>query len=93
MIFEENRTVSNIEFIQIISMELYQFTYMQTYCLILNSALIIKMIIPKLNLYTSFLSTIPMTMTKLFIREIKKIESKSRSFAVICVCKMYMKIV
>ena len=70
MIFEENRTVSNIEFIQIISMELYQF--LVHCCLILNSALIIKMIIPKLNLYTSFLSTIPMTMTKLFMREIKK---------------------
>lgn len=59
MIFEENRAVSNIEFIQIISMELYQ-------------SFVIKMIIPKLNLYTSFLSSIPMTMTKLFMREIQK---------------------
>ena len=70
MIFEENRAVSNKECIQIISMEFYQSTYMQTYYLLFNSALVIKMIIPKLNLYTSFLSSIPMTMTKLFMREI-----------------------
>ena len=61
-------------------MELYQFTYMQTYyfivcrsvqsSLLFNSAFIIQMIILKLDLYTSFLSSIPMTMTKLFMREI-----------------------
>ena len=66
MIFEENRAVSNIEFIQIISMESYQ-------------SFVNKMIIPKLNLYTSFLSSIPMTMTKLFMREIQKKQNRTEA--------------
>ena len=86
MIFEENRAVSNIEFIQIISMELYQSTYIKIFRYPNDH--------PKIkSLYIiSFIHTNDYDKI-IHARNTKEIESKLCSLAVICICKTYTKIV